>query len=95
MVFGITGILLLAGVLLGKIAWGWGVLGAIFLYWSAIRFWTKYKAASNAILARYTFDLLCEPDRKKVLVAVSNILLNAKYPSSDPEQELKSMSPEQ
>jgi hypothetical protein len=95
MVFGIIGILLLAGVLLGKISWGWGVLGAIFLYLPATRFWTKYKAASNAILAHHTFNLLSESDRKKVLVAVSAIMSNAKYPSQDPEQELNSMAPEQ
>lgn len=95
MVFGIIGILLLAGAMLGKIGWGWGVLGAIFLYWPASRFWTKYKAASNAVLARYTFDLLSETDRKKVLAAVSAIMSNAKYPSQDPVQELKSMAPEQ
>ena len=95
MAFGIVGILLLAGALLGKIGWGWGVVGAIFLYWPATRFWTKYKAASNAILARYTFDLLSESDRKKVMVAVSGIMSNAKYPSQDPEQELNSMTPEQ
>lgn len=95
MVFGIIGILLLAGVLLGKIGWGWGVLGAIFLYWPATRFWAKYKAASNAILARHTFGLLSEIDRKKILAAVSTIMSNAKYPSQDPEEELKSMTPEQ
>lgn len=95
MVFGIIGIMLLAGAMLGKIGWGWGVLGAIFLYGSATRFWTKYKAASNAILARHTFDLLSETDRKKVLAEVSAIMSNAKYPSQDPEQKLKSMAPEQ
>jgi TPR repeat protein len=95
MVFGIIGILLLAGVLLGKISWGWGVLGAIFLYLPATRFWTKYKAASNAILAHHAFNLLSESDRKKVLVAVSAIMSNAKYPSQDPEQELNGMAPEQ
>lgn len=95
MVFGIIGILLLAGVLLGKISWGWAVLGAIFLYWYATRFWKKYKAASNAILARHTFNLLSELDRKEVLAAVSAIMSNAKYPSQDPEEELKSMTPEQ
>jgi hypothetical protein len=95
MVFGIIGILLLAGVLLGKISWGWAVLGAIFLYWDATWFWKKYKAASNAILARHTFNLLSELDRKEVLVAVSAIMSNAKYPSQDPEEELKSMTPEQ
>jgi len=87
--------MLLAGALLGKIGWGWGVVGAIFLYWPATRFWTKYKAASNAVLARYTFDLLSETDRNKVLAAVAAIMSNAKYPSQDPEQELKSMAPEQ
>ena len=95
MIFGIIGILLLAGVLLGMISWGWGVLGAMFLYWPASRFWTKYKAASNAILARHTFDLLSDADRKKVLAAVSAIMSNAKYPSQDPEQELINMASEQ
>jgi len=95
MIFGIIGIMLLAGALLGKIGWGWGVLGVIFLYWPATRFWSKYKAASNAILARHAFDLLSETDRKKVLAAVSAIMSNAKYPSQDPEQELESMAPEQ
>ena len=95
MIFGIIGIMLLAGALLGKIGWGWGVLGVIFLYWTATRFWSKYKAASNAILARHAFDLLSETDRKKVLAAVSAIMSNAKYPSQDPEQELESMAPEQ
>lgn len=95
MVFGIIGIMLLAGATLGKIGWGWGVLGAIFLYFPATRFWTKYKAASNAILAHHTFNLLSESDRKKVLVAASAIMSNAKYPIQDPEQELNSMAPEQ
>lgn len=95
MIFGIIGILLLTGALLGKISWGWGVLGAIFLYLPATRFWTKYKAASNAILAHHTFNLLSESDRKKVLIAVSAIMSNAKYPSQDSEQELNSMTPEQ
>ncbi len=74
MVFGLIGIMLLAGAILGKIGWGWGVLGAMFLYWPATRFWARYKPASNAILARYTFDLLSETDRQKVLAAVSTIM---------------------
>lgn len=95
MVFGLIGIMLLAGAILGKIGWGWGVLGAMFLCWPATRFWARYKPASNAILARYTFDLLSETDRQKVLAAVSTIMSSAKYPSQNPEQELKRMTPEQ
>jgi hypothetical protein len=93
--FGIIGFLLLVGVFFGKIGWGWGLLGALLLFSSGTRFWTKYKAASNAIIARYTYHSLSEREREMVLASVTELMSTAQYPIKDPEEALRNMSPEQ
>ncbi len=93
--FGIAGGFILIGFVLGKIGWAWMILGALLLYVSITRFVTRYKAASNALLARYTFDHLSEPDREKVLTEVSSIMLNAGHEIQESDLLLKDMSPAQ
>ena len=93
--FGLVGFLILIVAVFGKIAWGWGIWGAFLLYISIARFWTKYKAASNAVIAKYTFANLTNSEQLIVLASVKNVMSNAALPINDPEETLKGMTPEQ
>lgn len=93
--FGMFGFLLVIGALSETIHWGWSILGLTFIYSSMTLFRQRYKAASNAIRAKYTFDLLSESDRDEVMESVSNLMSTVKYPARDSEDTLNFMRPEQ
>lgn len=91
---GFAGIAGIAAFALGKVGWGFAAIGVILLWISIARFWSRYKAASNALLAKHTFEQLPESDKKAVLDEVARIMTTgARYPSQDPHSDLARSSP--
>lgn len=91
---GLVGVALVAAFALGNAGWGFAVVGVILLWISISRFWTRYKAASNALLAKHTFEQLPDSDKQAVLDEVARIMTSgARYPSRDPHSELARASP--
>lgn len=90
---GLLGIFLLVTFFLGKVGWALAVAGGIFLWISVARFWSRYKAASNARLAKYTFDRLAESDQRLVIDEVARIMVGARYPIQDPKGTLEQSPP--
>ena len=56
-------------------------------------FWSRYKAASNVLLAKYTFDEMVDSDKQAVLDEVAKIMAGAKYPIADPHAALAQAAP--
>jgi len=90
---GLIGIFLLVAFLLGKVGLAFAVAGGVFLWISVARFWSRYKAASNALLAKYTFDRLPESDQQRVTDEVARIMAGPRYPIQDPQGTLEILSP--
>lgn len=91
--FGLIGILLLVAFFLGKVGWAIAVAGGVLLWISMARFWSRYKAASNVLLAKYTFDRLPESDQQFVIDEVARIMAGARHPIQDPQGTLALLSP--
>lgn len=91
--FGLIGILLLVAFFLGTVGWAIAVAGGVLLWISVARFWSRYKAASNALLAKYTFDRLPESDKQLVIGEVARIMAGARYSIQDPKGTLEGSSP--
>lgn len=90
---GLVGIALIAAFVLNKVGWGIAAIGLVLLWISMARFWSRYKAASNALLAKYTFEHLPDSDKEAVIEEVARIMTKAKYPSRDPQADLARSSP--
>jgi len=90
---GLIGIFLLVAFFLGKVGWALAVAGGVFLWISVARFWSRYKAASNALIAEYTFERLAESDQRRVIDDVARIMVGARYPIQDPKGTLERSSP--
>ena len=91
--FGLIGIFLLVAFLFGAVGWTIATIGGVLLWISVARFWSRYKAASNALLAKYTFDGLPEPDKQLVVHEAARIMTGAKFPAQDPKGTLERSSP--
>lgn len=90
---GVVGIALIAGFAFDRLGWGMATVGAILLWISMARFWSRYKAASNALLAKHTFEQLPDSNKQAVIDEAARIMAGARYPSQDPKVELARMSP--
>jgi len=90
---GVLGIGLIAGFLFNNTGWLYGSIGAALLWFSIARFWSRYKAASNALLAKYTFEHLPESGKEAVLEEVAKIMTKARFPIKEPEAALAGMQP--
>lgn len=89
---GIVGIALIASFAFGRHGWEMATVGVILLWISIARFWSRYKAASNALLAKHTFEQLPDSDKQAIIDEVVLIMTGARYPSQDPMVELARMS---
>jgi hypothetical protein len=93
---GFIGIALVVAFAMGKVGWGLATVGVVLLWISIARFWSKYKAASNALLAKHTFEHLSDSEKQAVVAEVGRIMTaGARYPSRDPEADLSRASPAQ
>src|SRR3990172_9447097 len=90
---GWIGLFLLVAFFFGKVGWALAVVGGVLFWISVARFWSRHKAASNALLAKYTFDRLVESDQRLVIDEAVRILDRPTYPIKDPKSTLEQMSP--
>lgn len=80
---------LIGAWLYGYVSWWIAAIGVLIGWWSFRRFRARYEAASNALLAKHTFDAMSPDDTSIIMAEVRNVVATGAIPDRDPEATLK------